>query len=239
MAIVLVENPAKLDNRKTVLNTETITSLDELKEKQDGNFVHLLEASEDNLLNVTNRAEKVFLPSAFVNSIDPEVDAYVYFDLESYPFFQKFKKLVGQQPQSKGVLRFRRVMVEEKSSVMASDLYVLSSVFGNPESVHIKQSKRQPGVIHRIMLVNFGKGIMSHIEYTVANEERIELELSGIKSIVEFNSDDMKPIQPESKTSLPLSYTVNDMMASARKVDEQLINRLQDFLVLIEGGNSV
>ena len=90
-----------------------------------------------------------------------------------------------------------------------------------------------------IMLVNFGKGIMSHIEYTVANEERIELELSGIKSIVEFNSDHMKPIQPESKTSLPLSYSVDDIIASARKVDDNMLKSLHAIRELIEGRVSV
>ena len=71
---------------------------------------------------------------------------------------------MGQLQQSKGVLRFRRTMLEENQALVLSDLYVLSSIFGGLESVHIKQSKRQSGSIHMIMLVNFGKGIMSHIE---------------------------------------------------------------------------
>jgi len=239
MTIVLVESLDKLDKRKTVMNTETISSLDEIKENKDENFAFVMEATEDNVRSVTKHTDRVFLPSTSLMTFNPAVECYVYFDFESYPFFQKFKKLMGQLQQSKGVLRFRRTMLEENQALVLSDLYVLSSIFGGLESVHIKQSKRQSGSFHMIMLVNFGKGIMSHIEYTVANEERIELELSGIKSIVEFNSDHMKPIQPENKTRLPLSYTVDEIIASARKVDDNMVKSLHAIRELIEGRVSV
>jgi hypothetical protein len=239
MVIILVENLDKLDTRKTVINTETLTSFDEISENQVENFAYVMKVTEENVRSATQHTERVFLPSTSVMSFDKPIDSYVYFDLESYPFFQKFKKLMEQLQQSKGVLRFRRTMLEENHSLVVSDLFVLSAIFGDFESVHIKQSKRQSGTFHMILLVNFGKGIMSHIEYTVANEERIELELSGIKSIVEFNSDHMKPIQPESKTRLPLSYSVDDIIASARKVDDTMMKNLHAIRELIEGKVSV
>jgi hypothetical protein len=239
MVIILVENLDKLDTRKTVINTETLTSFDEISENQVENFAYVMKVTEENVRSATQHTERVFLPSTSVMSFDKPIDSYVYFDLESYPFFQKFKKLMEQLQQSKGVLRFRRTMLEDNRSLVVSDLFVLSAIFGDFESVHIKQSKRQSGTFHMILLVNFGKGIMSHIEYTVANEERIELELSGIKSIVEFNSDHMKPIQPESKTRLPLSYSVDDIIASARKVDDTMMNNLHAIRELIEGKVSV
>jgi hypothetical protein len=238
MVIILVENLDKLDTRKTVINTETLTSFDEISENQE-NFAYVMEVTEENIRSATQHTERVYLPSTSARSFDKPVDSYIYFDLESYPFFQKFKKLMEQLQQSKGVLRFRRTMLEENRSLVVSDLFVLSAIFGDFESVHIKQSKRQSGTFHMILLVNFGKGIMSHIEYTVANEERIELELSGIKSIVEFNSDHMKPIQPESKTRLPLSYSVDDIIASARKVDDTMMKNLHAIRELIEGKVSV
>lgn len=239
MVIILVENLDKLDTRKTVINTETITSFDEISENQVENFAYVMKVTEENVRSATQHTERVFLPSTSVMSFDKPVDSYVYFDLESYPFFQKFKKLMEQLQQSKGVLRFRRTMLKENHSLVFSDLFVLSAIFGDFESVHIKQSKRQSGTFHMILLVNFGKGVMSHIEYTVANEERIELELSGIRSIVEFNSDHMKPIQPESKTRLPLSYSVDDIIASARKVDDTMMKSLHAIRELIEGKVSV
>jgi hypothetical protein len=238
MVIILVENLDKLDTRKIVFNTGTITSFDEISENQE-NFAYVMEVTEENIRSATQHTERVYLPSKSARSFDKPVDSYIYFDLESYPFFQKFKKLMEQLQQSKGVLRFRRTMLEENRSLVVSDLFVLSAIFGDFESVHIKQSKRQSGTFHMILLVNFGKGIMSHIEYTVANEERIELELSGIKSIVEFNSDHMKPIQPESKTRLPLSYSVDNIIASARKVDDTMMKSLHAIRELIEGKVSV
>lgn len=231
-------NLEKIDTRKTVNHTIIVNSFDEVKEDREENLVYLLEATEENVQDAATSSEKVFIPSTSLATVDTGSDTYVYFELESYPFFRNFKKLVNQQKQTKGVLRFRRMMQEENSSIMASDLYVLSSVFGDVKSVHVKQSKRQAGLQHKILLVYFGRGIMSHIEYTVANEERIELELSGIKSIVEFNSDHTKPIQPLSKTRLPLIYTVDEIIASSRKVDDKLIKRLQDIRELIEGGDS-
>lgn len=239
MTIVLVESPDKLDKRKTVMSTERITSFDEIKENTDENFAFVMEATKDNVQSVTKHTDRVFLPSTSLLTFNPAVDCYVYFDLESYPFFQKFKKLMEKLQQSKGVLRFRRTMLEENQELVLSDLYVLSSIFGGLESVHIKQSKRQSGSFHMIMMANFGKGIMSHIEYTVANEERIELELSGIKSIVEFNSDQMNPIHAESKTHLPLSYSVDDILDSARKVDDNMVKSLHAIRELIEGRVSV
>jgi len=233
-----VGNLEKIDTRKTVNHTIIVNSLEDVKKDREENVVYLLEATEDIVQDVANSSEKVYIPSTSLTSVDTKTETYVYFELESYPFFQNFKKLVNQQKQTKGVLRFRRVMLEENSSIMASDLYVLSSTFGAVESVHVKQSKRQAGLRHTILLVYFGSGIMSHIEYTVANEERIELELSGIKSIVEFNSDHMKPIQAQSKTRLPLSYTADEIIASSRKVDGKLIKQLQEIRQLIEGGDS-
>lgn len=235
MAIVLVEKLDKIDQRKTAKKINIINSFDESKDMNNEDFDYVLEATEENVRKATSHAEHVYIPSTILNS-NHQVNQYVYFDLESYPFFQKVKKLIDSQKQSKGVLRFRRMMLEENRSLIASDLYVLSSIFGDAGSVHVKQSKQIAGAFHMILLVNFGKGIMSHIDYTVANEERIELELSGIKSIIEFNSDHMKPIRPESKTTLPLSYTVDEIITSARKVDEKLLHRLQDIRALIEGG---
>ena len=49
----------------------------------------------------------------------------------------------------------------------------------------------------------------------------------------------MKPIQPESKTSLPLSYSVDDIIASAQKVDDNMLKTLHAIRELIEGKVSV
>ena len=59
---------------------------------------------------------------------------------------------------------------------------------------------------------------------------------AGLKHILEFDSDQMRPIQQGSKASLPLAYSVDAILASARKVDQQLVNELSYFGNLINGG---
>ena len=63
--------------------------------------------------------------------------------------------------------------------------------------------------------MNFGGGTMAHIEYTVTKIGS-ELSLNGValKTIIEFDSDEMKPIQArEVKRHLPLAYSVDSILA--------------------------
>ena len=107
----------------------------------------------------------------------------MYFDLENYPFYQKVKEMIGKEDKPKGVLRFRRmVKKDENQSLLAGDLYVLSSLLGEPQDVQVKQTDQSVTPAHTIIMMNFGGGTMAHIEYTVTNQERIELEWSGIKT---------------------------------------------------------
>ena len=46
----------------------------------------------------------------------------------------------------------------------------------------------------------------------------------------------MRPIQQGSKASLPLAYSVDAILASAQKVDQELVNRLNYFSNLFNGG---
>ena len=109
-------------------------------------------------------------------------------------------------------------------------------MLGEPQDIQVKQTAQTVIPAHTIILMDFGGGTMAHIEYTVAKQERIELEWSGIKTILEFDSDQMRPIQQGSKASLPLAYSVDAILASAQKVDQELVNRLNYFSNLINGG---
>ena len=77
---------------------------------------------------------------------------------------------------------------------------------------------------------------MAHIEYTIHHQERVELEWSGIKNIIEFDSDEIKSAQPGSKTTLPLAFSVDSILATGHQVNQHIIGRLAHFEKLISGG---
>ena len=77
---------------------------------------------------------------------------------------------------------------------------------------------------------------MAHLEYTFADVEKIELEWSGVKQIIEFDSDEMNPFHPQQGSYLPLSYSADSILHTARQVDENLLNRLEQFTKLLQGG---
>ena len=171
--------------------------------------------------------------------VKPEYTSYaglsVYFDLENYPFFRKLAAEI--RAQRKGVLRFRRLTNQEyHSAVMAEDLYVLSAVFGAPEQVTVFQSSKQTTPVHVILTVDFGAGTMAHLEYTFAKGERIELEWSGAKTILEFNSEEMNPFLPNHHSSLPLVLSVDSIIEHAHKLNPDFLARLKKFDALVKGG---
>ena len=73
--IVLVENLNKLDTRKPVIHTETVTSFDEISDNQFENFAYVMEVTEENVRNANQHAERVFLPSTAFMTFDEPVDS--------------------------------------------------------------------------------------------------------------------------------------------------------------------
>lgn len=208
-----------------------LNHVDELNEHKEGTF--LLPVGE-NLSTTTDY--HVFIPVNDLAKYDHE-SVSVYFDLEIYPFFQKAKEVIEQETERRGVFRFRRMVNENTGlSLLAGDLYVLAELFGEPENISIKKTSENTLPIHVIVLVNFGGGTMAHIEYTVTNHERIELEWSGMNHIIEFDSDEMSPFQPVNQTALPLAYSLDSIMEKAHKVDNELIEKLNKYSNLIAGG---
>ena len=159
-------------------------------------LIYVLAASEEQLKAVENSENEVYIPFTELTDDHQRSRLDVYFDLENYPFYQKVKEMIGKEDKPKGVFRFRRmVKQDENNSLLTGDLYVLSSLLGEPEDIQVKQTDQTVIPAHTIILMDFGGGTMAHIEYTVADQERIELEWSGIKTIIEFDSDQMRPIQ--------------------------------------------
>lgn len=181
---------------------------------------------------------RLFVPSELADECKGLSNVSVYFDLELYPFFQRIKEVMKSDEKPRGVLRMRRkVLAEEGDSVMIGDLFVLSALVGEPSEVMVKRTRGEVRPSHVILTVDFGGGTMGHLEYTFASErEKIEFEWSGIKRIIEFDSDEMTPLTPDGLTTLPLSYSVDAILSGAHLADEDLLQSLNKYRSLLNGG---
>lgn len=229
MRTIIFTNLDKVDRYSTTANIDIVETVDEMKNK-NGLFV----MDEANFNFNAMETDEVCIPSIFLKEgANPNV--YVYFELEQFPFFQKVKESIAK---GKGVLRFKRTTDKTRDDkLMASDLLVFASLLGEPQDLRVKRTNQDTTPYHVILMVNFGNGRMAHLEYTFSDmKEVIELEWSGIKQIIEFNSDEMKPLNPKSCTSLPLAYSADSILNNAKKVDQKLVNRMQNFIGMISGG---
>ncbi|AXI10547.1 hypothetical protein CV093_18370 [Oceanobacillus sp. 143] len=230
MRTIIFTKLDKIDFTTSTINATIVESTDQLIEE---NGVFLLEDTEINAFS--NDTDKVFIPSTLMEATNENV--HVYFELEQYPFFQKAKEVIANP---KGVLRFRRMLpVIQAERLIASDLVVFSELLGEPLDVQVKQTNPIVKPNHTIVTAKFDNGTMAHMEYTVSDlnkEEQIEFEWSGIKQIIEFNSEEMKPIHPRRYTKLPLTYSVDSILATARKANQDLLNRLEKFTLVLSGG---
>ena len=236
MTKIVLSKLDRIDMRTTLAKINILKTADLPKEREDTIFV--LAATDENLEAVGNDSDQVYIPATQLTSDNQSVNGlHIYFDLENYPFYQKAKEIIEKAAKPKGVFRFRRMVKQgENASLLIGDLYVLSSLLGEAQDIQVKKTDQSVTPSHTIIMMNFGGGTMAHIEYTVTDRERIELEWSGIKNIIEFDSDEMRPIQPSGNTQLPLSYSVDSIVATAHKVDQTLVDRLNHFSERINGG---
>lgn len=227
----------KLDLHNTVGNVSLLESVEQLNNTTNGDTTYVLAVSEERMKAEGISGNEVYIPFTELDDDQQRLGSHVYFDLECYPFYQKVKELIGKEDKPKGVLRYRRMVNQyDNKTVLTGDLYVLSSLLGAPLDIQVKQTDQTVIPAHTIILMDFGGGTMAHVEYTVTERERIELEWSGIKTIIEFDSEQMRQIQQVTKTSLPLDYSVDAILASGQKIDQELVNRLNYFSNLITGG---
>lgn len=237
MAVVVLAELEKLDFRLAVKNVSVLESVDQLMEADNGETTFVLAATDENLHALKNESHHVFMPSAMVTGEEENTNVSVYFDLENYPFYQQAKAIISQVENPKGVFRFRRtVTTAEDQSLFVGDLYILAGLLGEPEDVYVKMTDQSVTPAYIILMMNFGGGKMAHIEYTIHHQERIELEWSGIKNIIEFDSDEIKSARPGSRSTLPLAFSVDSILATGHQVNQHIIGRLAHFEKLISGG---
>src|SRR5690625_5642420 len=101
------------------------------------------------LLPVDATGEKtkaaVYVPGYKWKSLDATNDnAYIYFALENYSFFQTATDISEQNKQRKGVFRFRRMVSNNiGTNAFAGELNEVSKTLGEPEDILIKQKKER------------------------------------------------------------------------------------------------
>lgn len=234
MSKVILGNLAAIDFLTTTEVHEVVENANQLPTDKTA----VLEARVENLAAVIDESKEVYIPATLLTEENAKKDnVHVYFDLENYPFYQTAKGVIQQESKAKGVFRFRRTVKNQNNeSLFASDLMVLSAIFGEAEKVTVRKTNAEITPSHTILMLNFGGGTMAHIEYTVSDHERIELEWSGIKNIIEFDSNEMRPILPAEKTNLPLTYTIDTVLAHAQKTSESLYDQLKGYEEIIAGG---
>ncbi|WP_010094781.1 hypothetical protein [Ornithinibacillus scapharcae] len=212
MVNVIYANIDRINRLTTTVDVAVVDSIDHTTEK-----TVLLESNHSNIQDFSNHT--VYVPASALQHVKGE-KVKVYHELAQYPFFQQARSMIHRNDSPKGVFRLRRVLAEEKNDfVIASDLYVLSSLFGEAEIIDVKHSRGGLDPQHVIVTVKYGDGVMAHVDYTFTSKEIIELEWSGINQIIEFKSDEMNPMDPGHLTTLPLQYNVDSILETAVELD--------------------
>lgn len=240
MTKIILSQLEKLDYRTTQKNVLPQSTVEGIK-NSDATEINILNSVKQNLTVLNDANYSVYVPAQLLPLItEPVADTHVYFELESYPFFKSAKEIIKQRAgdaKPKGVFRYRRKVSEADDNILITDLVVIYSLLGNPIDVHVTRSNQDVYPAHTIILLNFGDGTLAHVEYTVADEERIELEWSGIKSIIEFDSNEMNPFEPINKTKLPLMYSVDSILKDAKPFNQKIVNQFTDIKKLLNGGD--
>ncbi|SDJ99030.1 hypothetical protein [Sediminibacillus albus] len=231
MGNIVLARLDKIDYQSTLR-----TIVDSVERQTEQNETVLLSSSEIKPATLSNENNSLFIPSTILDQALEGVN--VYFDLENYPFFRKITEVIERENKPKGVFRLRRIInMDESKELIAGDLYVLSSLLGETQNIQVKHTNHTVAPYHVIVTVNFGSGTMAHMEYTFSyQDERIELEWSGIKTILEFDSETMHTLGQKGNNALALAYSVDSIIATAHRVDQRLVNRLNNFSMLVNGG---
>lgn len=226
---LLFANMKKLDV-SFLGNCSVVESVGQIEETNNEDAIYILPATK--LESSLPENEELYMP---FNSAILQYGWRVYFDLECYPFYQKAKEVIEKGVAPKGVFRYRRIIgIEDYKSLVIGDLYVLLSLFGEPRDIQVKMTDQTLTPTHTILTINFGEGTIAHIEFTVGTEERIEFEWSGINTILEFDSNQTRPVQPALSY---MRYSVDSILEKAHMVNLEFITRLNQINELIKGGD--
>ncbi|WP_175990169.1 hypothetical protein [Bacillus sp. Marseille-Q1617] len=223
------------------MRNAVIGRMDKMDRSSVSDGTLLLSPEEWRVRSAEVKPDYLFIPLESAGDYIGKKNVNVYFDLELYPFFQRVKEVISADGDAKGVLRLRRTIPKNGSeSDLYGDLFALSAIAGEPEQICVRSTNRENIPYHLILMIRFSGGKMAHAEYTFgAGEERIEVEWSGIKTIAEFDSEEMTPIKPHGHTRLPLVYSVDDILEKSHRTDEAFYEKLETYKTLLGGGGNL
>jgi hypothetical protein len=227
MPNIVLANMERIDFVTTTVDVDVVDSVANVR-----NNTSLLDLNTASLPDI--RDQTVFVPATWLHRENLN-EVKVYHELAQYPFFQQAQSVIQENGAAKGVFRLRRVVKDVKNTaIIASDLCVLASIFGEPALLDVLHSHANAQPNHVIVMIHFAGGTMAHVDYTFSDKESIELEWSGVRQIIEFHSDEMNPFDPRSYTSLPLQYNVDSILRNAEPA-EQVLPKFQEFLQAVGG----
>lgn len=173
---------------------------------------------------------KLFVPSRYIDEAVAFKNAKVYLELEALPFFQHFKNNIQQLETIKGIFRYKRTSGQDVNlSLLAEDLFVISSLFGKPSSIFVKHSDKEIIPYHVILTVNFGNGILAHIEYTRADREEILMEWGGVGQMINFSSTEMNAFVSVEEPSSTLTLNPALIIENAHVINASFIEKLTGY----------
>lgn len=162
----------------------------------------------------------------------------VYFELETYAFYQRFKQLFTELETKSGILRYHRKCKQDMElSLLVEDLFVFTSLLGEPEDLFVKRSKTRDGVFHVIVMMHVGDKRMAHIEYTLTDTDAIELEWSGEGVIFEYHSEEMKSLVGDSQIEETFELVEEQLIESAHSMDATLFQKIEQCRQGLEEGH--
>lgn len=226
MAIVL-GNLNKIELGDDDKNMVIIHSEKDIERYKENKAKIMVISKMKNLELFKGSGDKIYIPSTMIKR-EWKDKAYVYFELEQYAFFQKLREILTAEMRKKGVLRFRRLVNSElDQSIILSDFYAFSTFFGECEVVQVKRTSNTKGPIHVILAATFSENVLAHLEYTFLPQEKetVALEWSGVKNILELNSNEMDPLLSNEQTNQPLDYSLSSIIKNSHLLNEDLIGK--------------
>lgn len=173
---------------------------------------------------------QIYMPSHSIEQATRFKNAKIYMDLESYPFYQQVKNIIQKSETKKGVLRYWRMCKEDINlSLLIEDIFVISSLFGDPEKIHLEHTGKAVQPYHIILTVHFSTGALAHIEYTLCEKEEIQIEWNSIQKMVVFSSAEMNAYITNDTYPSSLVLSPELIFNHAHDLNDKLIEKLQKY----------
>src|SRR5690625_4754835 len=144
---VVVAHLNQIDWQSTFAETKTVDAAEQIVGDSE---IFLVDVTNHSFLS--SNEGQTYLPVSALEQHRQTENAYLYNDLELYPFYQEAKSIITQADSRKGVFRLRRVFPEKTNDYyIAYDLLLLEEIFGEPEQIFVKRTDQTKSPQHVIV----------------------------------------------------------------------------------------